>query len=139
MAIVRQWESVVQLLLIQTAVMLFMSEKKKQITCTLHYAYRQMHSKKPSDFVGNAVRETRRNLFVAGDVSCFYDPLSGRRRVEHHDQCIVSGRLAGENMRLGVPEIGYEGIGLVDSSLPTVGVFVLPTKVDRRANNVQLL
>lgn len=34
------------------------------------------------------------------------------------------------------PEIGYEGIGLVDSSLPTVGVFALPTKTDRRTDNL---
>uniref|UniRef100_A0A1B0FPR1 Apoptosis-inducing factor 1, mitochondrial n=1 Tax=Glossina morsitans morsitans TaxID=37546 RepID=A0A1B0FPR1_GLOMM len=101
-------------------------------------------------FVVNAELEARRNLFVAGDASCFYDPLLGRRRVEHHDHSIVSGRLAGENMvgkkkaynhqsmfwsDLG-PEIGYEGIGLVDSSLPTVGVFALPTKIDRRTDNL---
>ncbi|KAH8281687.1 hypothetical protein KR054_002318 [Drosophila jambulina] len=92
-------------------------------------------------FVVNAELEARRNLYVAGDASCFYDPLLGRRRVEHHDHSVVSGRLAGENMTgakkpyqhqsmfwsdLG-PEIGYEGIGLVDSSLPTVGVFALPS------------
>ncbi|XP_037957866.1 putative apoptosis-inducing factor 1, mitochondrial isoform X2 [Teleopsis dalmanni] len=101
-------------------------------------------------FVVNAELEARRNLFVAGDASCFYDPLLGRRRVEHHDHSVVSGRLAGENMvgkkkaythqsmfwsDLG-PEIGYEGIGLVDSSLPTVGVFALPTKTDRKSDNL---
>uniref|UniRef100_A0A034WNU7 Putative apoptosis-inducing factor 1, mitochondrial n=1 Tax=Bactrocera dorsalis TaxID=27457 RepID=A0A034WNU7_BACDO len=90
-------------------------------------------------FVVNAELEARRNLFVAGDASCFYDPLLGRRRVEHHDHSVVSGRLAGENMvgkkkaynhqsmfwsDLG-PEVGYEGIGLVDASLRTVGVFAL--------------
>ncbi|XP_051858805.1 putative apoptosis-inducing factor 1, mitochondrial isoform X1 [Drosophila nasuta] len=99
-------------------------------------------------FVVNAELEARRNLYVAGDASCFYDPLLGRRRVEHHDHSVVSGRLAGENMTgakkpyqhqsmfwsdLG-PEIGYEGIGLVDSSLPTVGVFALPSDGDKRAD-----
>lgn len=34
----------------------------------------------------------------AGDAACFYDPILGRRRVEHHDHAVVSGRLAGENM-----------------------------------------
>ena len=34
----------------------------------------------------------------AGDAACFYDVTLGRRRVEHHDHAIVSGRLAGENM-----------------------------------------
>ncbi|XP_030556084.1 putative apoptosis-inducing factor 1, mitochondrial isoform X1 [Drosophila novamexicana] len=100
-------------------------------------------------FVVNAELEARRNLFVAGDASCFYDPLLGRRRVEHHDHSVVSGRLAGENMTgakkpyqhqsmfwsdLG-PEIGYEGIGLVDSSLPTVGVFALPSHSEKRADS----
>lgn len=36
--------------------------------------------------------------FQAGDCACFYDVQLGRRRVEHHDHAIVSGRLAGENM-----------------------------------------
>ncbi|KRG02527.1 putative apoptosis-inducing factor 1, mitochondrial isoform X2 [Drosophila mojavensis] len=100
-------------------------------------------------FVVNAELEARRNLFVAGDASCFYDPLLGRRRVEHHDHSVVSGRLAGENMTgakkpythqsmfwsdLG-PEIGYEGIGLVDSSLPTVGVFAIPSNNEKRADS----
>ncbi|KAH8248635.1 hypothetical protein KR032_001609 [Drosophila birchii] len=101
-------------------------------------------------FVVNAELEARRNLYVAGDVSCFYDPLLGRRRVEHHDHSVVSGRLAGENMTgakkpyqhqsmfwsdLG-PEIGYEGVGLVDSSLPTVGVFALPSDASDRVDNL---
>ena len=34
----------------------------------------------------------------AGDAACFYDVRLGRRRVEHHDHAVVSGRLAGENM-----------------------------------------
>ena len=40
-------------------------------------------------------------LLQAGDASCFYDPKLGRRRVEHHDHAVVSGRLAGENMTGG--------------------------------------
>ncbi|XP_052852904.1 putative apoptosis-inducing factor 1, mitochondrial isoform X1 [Drosophila gunungcola] len=101
-------------------------------------------------FVVNAELEARRNLYVAGDASCFFDPLLGRRRVEHHDHSVVSGRLAGENMTgakkpyqhqsmfwsdLG-PEIGYEGIGLVDSSLPTVGVFALPSDSANRVDQL---
>ncbi|KAH8255815.1 hypothetical protein KR038_011231 [Drosophila bunnanda] len=101
-------------------------------------------------FVVNAELEARRNLYVAGDASCFHDPLFGRRRVEHHDHSVVSGRVAGENMTgakkpyqhrsmfwsdLG-PEIGYEGVGLVDSSLPTVGVFALPSNGGERVDNL---
>ena len=37
-------------------------------------------------------------LYQAGDAACFYDVRLGRRRVEHHDHAVVSGRLAGENM-----------------------------------------
>ncbi|XP_050830372.1 apoptosis-inducing factor 1, mitochondrial isoform X1 [Serinus canaria] len=84
------------------------------------------------------------NIWVAGDAACFYDIKLGRRRVEHHDHAVVSGRLAGENMTgaakpywhqsmfwsdLG-PNVGYEAIGLVDSSLPTVGVFAKATAKD---------
>jgi len=88
-------------------------------------------------YVVNAELEARSNLFVAGDAACFYDPVLGRRRVEHHDHAVVSGKLAGENMAgarnpyhhqsmfwsdLG-PSIGYEAIGLVDSTLPTVAIW----------------
>uniref|UniRef100_A0A8C5VST0 Apoptosis-inducing factor 1, mitochondrial n=1 Tax=Microcebus murinus TaxID=30608 RepID=A0A8C5VST0_MICMU len=86
----------------------------------------------------------RSNIWVAGDAACFYDIKLGRRRVEHHDHAVVSGRLAGENMTgaakpywhqsvfwsdLG-PDVGYEAIGLVDSSLATVGVFAKATAQD---------
>lgn len=95
-------------------------------------------------FLVNAELEARTNVWVAGDAACFYDVKLGRRRVEHHDHAVVSGRLAGENMTgakkpywhqsmfwsdLG-PEIGYEAIGIVDSSLPTVGIFAKATSKD---------
>lgn len=88
-------------------------------------------------YLVNAELEARSNVWVAGDAACFYDVKLGRRRVEHHDHAVTSGRLAGENMTgagkpylhqsmfwsdLG-PDVGYEAIGIVDSSLPTVGVF----------------
>ncbi|XP_032993294.1 apoptosis-inducing factor 1, mitochondrial isoform X3 [Lacerta agilis] len=100
-----------------------------------------------SDFGGfrvNAELQARSNIWVAGDAACFYDMKLGRRRVEHHDHAVVSGRLAGENMTgaakpywhqsmfwsdLG-PDVGYEAIGLVDGSLPTVGVFAKATAKD---------
>lgn len=88
-------------------------------------------------FLVNAELQARNSVWVAGDAACFYDIKLGRRRVEHHDHAVVSGRLAGENMvgackpywhqsmfwsDLG-PKIGFEAIGLVDSSLQTVGLF----------------
>ncbi|XP_075691675.1 apoptosis-inducing factor 1, mitochondrial [Rhinoderma darwinii] len=99
------------------------------------------------DFGGyrvNAELQARNNVWVAGDAACFYDIKLGRRRVEHHDHAVVSGRLVGENMTgaakpywhqsmfwsdLG-PEVGYEAIGIVDSGLPTVGVFAKATEKD---------
>lgn len=100
-------------------------------------------------FLVNAELEARSNLWVAGDAACFYDIRLGRRRVAHHDHAVVSGRLAGENMTgarkpylhqsmfwsdLG-PEVGYEAIGIVDSSLPTVGVFVKTDSDTTKASN----
>ncbi|XP_075982138.1 apoptosis-inducing factor 1, mitochondrial-like isoform X2 [Anticarsia gemmatalis] len=87
----------------------------------------------------NAELQARAGVWAAGDAACFYDVVLGRRRVEHHDHAVVSGRLAGENMAglappkhythqsmfwsdLG-PQLGYEAIGIIDSRLPTVGVF----------------
>ena len=58
-------------------------------------------------FVVNAELEARSNLYAAGDVACFYDPKLGRRRVEHHDHAVVSGRLAGENM-VGLSEYCFD-------------------------------
>uniref|UniRef100_A0A1B6DIK6 FAD/NAD(P)-binding domain-containing protein n=1 Tax=Clastoptera arizonana TaxID=38151 RepID=A0A1B6DIK6_9HEMI len=96
-------------------------------------------------YLVNAELEARSNLYVAGDCACFYDVKLGRRRVEHHDHAVVSGRLAGENMTgaakpylhqsmlwsdLG-PDVGYEAIGLVDSTFDTVGVYA---KVDTNEN-----
>lgn len=95
-------------------------------------------------YVVNAELQARKNIWVAGDAACFYDIKLGRRRVEHHDHAVVSGRLAGENMTgagkpywhqsmfwsdLG-PKIGFEAIGLVDSSLPTVGLFAKADETD---------
>ncbi len=49
-------------------------------------------------YVVNAELQARNDIWVAGDAACFYDVKLGRRRVEHHDHAVVSGRLAGENM-----------------------------------------
>ncbi|CAH0746826.1 unnamed protein product [Diatraea saccharalis] len=87
----------------------------------------------------NAELQARARVYAAGDAACFHDVALGRRRVEHHDHAVASGRRAGENMAalqppraythqpmfwsdLG-PDLGYEAIGIVDSRLPTVGVF----------------
>nr|CAL36989.1 programmed cell death 8/apoptosis inducing factor [Suberites domuncula] len=89
----------------------------------------------------NAELQACSDVWVAGDSSCFFDPHLGRRRVEHHDHANVSGRLAGENMTgehkrfthqsmfwsdVG-PEVGFEATGLVNSKLPTVGIWARKT------------
>lgn len=95
-------------------------------------------------FLVNAELEARSNLWVAGDAACFYDVRLGRRRIEHHDHAVISGRLAGENMTGAgkpylhqsmfwsdlAPDVGYEAIGIIDSSLPTVGIFAKATEAD---------
>ena len=87
--------------------------------------------------VVNAELEARTNVYAAGDVVSFYDTALGRRRIEHHDHAILSGRIAGKNMTGGHkaykhqsmfwsdlgPEVGYEGVGILDSALPTVGIW----------------
>ncbi len=46
----------------------------------------------------NAELEARSNVFAAGDATSYHDINLGRRRVEHHDHAIMSGKQAGENM-----------------------------------------
>ncbi|CAI6349981.1 unnamed protein product [Macrosiphum euphorbiae] len=88
-------------------------------------------------YLVNSELQARTDLYIAGDCACFYDKQLGRRRVEHHDHAVISGRLAGENMAGAAkpyqhqpmfwsdigPSVGYEAIGIVDSSLATMGVF----------------
>ncbi len=49
-------------------------------------------------YVVNSELEARRNIWVAGDAASFHHLNLGRQRLEHHDNAIVTGRLAGENM-----------------------------------------
>lgn len=92
--------------------------------------------------VANAELQIRTNLWAAGDVVSFYDEKLGRRRNPHHDNALVTGRLAGDNMSGGHkvfwhqpiiwsdlgPKIGLEAVGLIDSTLPTISVFTKPEK-----------
>jgi len=88
----------------------------------------------------NSELQARSDIYAAGDVASFYDNILGRRRVEHHDHSIQSGRRAGQNMAgrskpytsqpmfwsdLKSTNIGYEAVGLVDSNLDKVGFWVM--------------
>jgi programmed cell death 8 (apoptosis-inducing factor) len=108
-------------------------------------------------FLVNAELQARHNVWVAGDAASFYDIKLGRRRVEHYDHAIVSGKLAGENMTGGHkpywhqsmfwsdlgPKVGFEAIGLTDSDLQTVAVYAKgqpddePQKEDSEGNREQ--
>ncbi|KAF9122386.1 Apoptosis-inducing factor 1, mitochondrial, partial [Mortierella sp. 14UC] len=89
--------------------------------------------------VVNAELQARRNVYCAGDMTSFHDVTLGRRRVEHYDNAILGGRVAGQNMSsdslhkpykhqsmfwsdLG-PHIGYEAVGILDSKLSTVSIW----------------
>ena len=49
--------------------------------------------------IANEQLETnKKNIFVAGDVASYYDPLLRKqKRIEHHDNAFVMGKLAGQN------------------------------------------
>ncbi|RLN11018.1 hypothetical protein BBJ28_00022141, partial [Nothophytophthora sp. Chile5] len=102
---------------------------------------------KNGGLVVNAQLEAVSGLFVAGNAASYYDPYLGRRRVDRYDHAVNSGLAAGRNMarslrgagkmktyrhqplfRSHLPGVGVliEGIGEVDSSLRTVGVWVQP-------------
>lgn len=92
---------------------------------------------KTGGYLVNAELEARSNVYVAGDAACFYDTKLGRRRIEHHDHAVNSGRLAGQNMiGAGKPythlpmfwsdlgsHLSFEAVGIIDSSLQTHSVF----------------
>lgn len=60
-------------------------------------------SEKDGGLSCNSRLETnKKNIFVAGDVASYFHPVADKTlRVEHHDNAIVTGKLAGENMTGG--------------------------------------
>ncbi|XP_075249187.1 apoptosis-inducing factor 1, mitochondrial-like isoform X3 [Convolutriloba macropyga] len=101
-------------------------------------------------FVNSELQSSSPDIWVGGDACSFYDTkMNCRRRVEHHDHAVVSGRLAAKNMlrsketdltrtAIDAPEpfyhqsmfwgdlgddYGYEAIGLVDSKLHVKAYF----------------
>eukprot|EP01114_Cavostelium_apophysatum_P014190 TRINITY_DN3616_c0_g1_i2.p1 TRINITY_DN3616_c0_g1~~TRINITY_DN3616_c0_g1_i2.p1 ORF type:complete len:577 (-),score=144.16 TRINITY_DN3616_c0_g1_i2:157-1887(-) len=103
---------------------------------------------KNGGIVANAELETRSDLWVAGDVVSYYDRTLGRRRVEHHDHAVASGKTAGANM-VGAREaythlpmfwgdvstMGYEAVGNLDGKLKTVSVWEKPAEGDFDQND----
>jgi 3-phenylpropionate/trans-cinnamate dioxygenase ferredoxin reductase subunit len=84
--------------------------------------------------VDEALRTSHPDIYAAGDVAVFYNPLLGKRiRVEHEDNANTMGRAAGQAMAgKGAPyhylpffysdlfELGYEAVGELDAQLETV-------------------
>jgi len=90
----------------------------------------------------NSSLEAYDGLFVAGNSASYYDQALGRKRVDFYDNAVNSGLCAGQNMacddgrlmrymhqpmfRCALPGTGVllEGIGIIDSNLATVGVWL---------------
>ncbi|EGZ15191.1 hypothetical protein PHYSODRAFT_333464 [Phytophthora sojae] len=110
---------------------------------------------KNGGLVVNAQLEAVSGLFVAGNAASYYDPYLGRRRVDRYDHAVNSGLTAGRNMARSLRGAGkmktyrhqplfrshltgvgvlIEGIGEVDSSLRTVGVWVQPPNISAGSN-----
>lgn len=65
-----------------------------------------------------------RGIYAAGDVASFPDPLGGRRHVEHWDNAIAQGRVAGANMagkRVAFRHVPYFWSDLFDLTINVVG------------------
>jgi 3-phenylpropionate/trans-cinnamate dioxygenase ferredoxin reductase component len=84
--------------------------------------------------VDEGLRTSHPDIYAAGDVAVFHNPLLGKRiRVEHEDNANTMGRAAGQAMA-GNPapyhhlpyfysdlfELGYEAVGELDTQLETV-------------------
>jgi 3-phenylpropionate/trans-cinnamate dioxygenase ferredoxin reductase component len=84
--------------------------------------------------VDEHLRTTHPDIYAAGDVAAFYNPVLAKRiRVEHEDNANTMGRTAGETMAgRGEPyhhlpffysdlfDAGYEAVGELDARLETV-------------------
>lgn len=83
--------------------------------------------------VDDQLRTNIPNVFAAGDVTSFFDPVFGRRRhIEHWDNAIKQGRLAARNMlgrRLRYDEVSYFFCDVGDISFSMLGA---PEETDER-------
>ena len=75
--------------------------------------------------VDERLRTSAPNVFAAGDVTAFYDPVFARRRhIEHWDNAVKQGRLAALNMlgrRLRYEEVSYFFSDVGDLSFVVLG------------------
>ena len=92
--------------------------------------------------VDESLRTTHSDIYAAGDVANFYNPvLNMRMRVEHEDNANTMGKVAGQSMAGSgalyhhIPyfysdlfELGYEAVGELDSRLETYADWKEPYK-----------
>ena len=92
--------------------------------------------------VDELLRTSHPDIYAAGDVATFHNPVLGKRiRVEHEDNANTMGRLAGRNMAgksepyhhlpsfySDMFELGYEAVGELDSHLETFADWKQPYK-----------
>jgi 3-phenylpropionate/trans-cinnamate dioxygenase ferredoxin reductase subunit len=92
--------------------------------------------------VDEFMRAGRPDVFAAGDVAAFANPALGKRiRVEHEDNALAMGTIAGENMVGAMVrydhlpffysdmfDLGYEAVGELDSRLETFAHWVEPNR-----------
>jgi len=102
--------------------------------------------------VVNASLEAIDGLYVAGNLASYYDYAIGRRRVDMYDHAVNSGIHAGSNMASPdgsqriyshqpmfrsqlTDDLLLEGIGKIESSLQTVGVWLKDSNGGANENN----
>ncbi|HVT29456.1 MAG TPA: FAD/NAD(P)-binding oxidoreductase [Lacipirellulaceae bacterium] len=92
--------------------------------------------------VDASLRTSDPNIYAAGDVANFYNPLLDKRiRVEHEDNANTMGRLAGQAMAgksvnydylpyfySDLFDLGYEAVGETDARLETVADWKAPNR-----------
>ncbi|OGO62798.1 MAG: pyridine nucleotide-disulfide oxidoreductase [Chloroflexi bacterium RBG_19FT_COMBO_55_16] len=83
--------------------------------------------------VDENLRTSQPDIYAAGDAANFYNPVLGKRmRVEHEDNALTMGKIAGRNMAgestrydhlpmfySDLFDLGYEAVGEMDPELPT--------------------
>jgi NADPH-dependent 2,4-dienoyl-CoA reductase/sulfur reductase-like enzyme len=84
--------------------------------------------------VDRYLRTSKADVYAAGDVAAFYDPLlREQRRVEHEDNALTMGKAAGRSMTSDISpyehspffysdlfDLGYEAVGELNAELDTV-------------------
>jgi NADPH-dependent 2,4-dienoyl-CoA reductase/sulfur reductase-like enzyme len=91
--------------------------------------------------VNDRLQTSNPDIYAAGDIAFFPDPVLGPRRIEHWDNALNQGKHAGKNMAganqpftympfffSDLFEFGYEAVGEIDSRLETFSDWQEPNK-----------